>query len=171
MKSVVWIAAVALVAVLTATTPASADFAGQTILGPLGPGSTVMGDTTGATDDNDGVMSGTHIFYTWNGPDDVWAINWPGGDLELNMFYDNTTADLDLFLYTPASLDDSGNFSIMNSGVENILEPAAAPGTYYVVVDSTDASTAGPYTLTVSPEPGTAALLVLGVALLVRHRR
>lgn len=151
-------------------TPAFADFVGQTILGPLGPGSVVQGDTSlGATDDNDGFTSGMHIFDIWLGPDDVWALEWPGGDLALEMTYDNTLADLDLFLYTPASYDDSGNYSIMNTGVENVLEPGAVAGTYYVVIDSENFSTAGAYTLSVTPEPGTAALL--GVALLVWRRR
>jgi hypothetical protein len=159
-----------LVLALALAAPALADFSGQTILGPLGPGSTVTGNTLGGTDDNDGVMSGTHVFFLWNGPDDVWQVNWPGGDLVLNMYYDNSVADLDLFLYTPASYDDSGNFSIINSGVENIVEPGAVPGTHYVLVDSTDYSPAGAYTLTVSPEPGTATLLALGVLAFIRRR-
>jgi hypothetical protein len=151
MKVVLWTGTLALITALTLTSPAAADFSGQTILGPLGPGDVVNGNTIGATDDNDGITSGMHIFFIWNGPDDVWAINWPGGDLSLTMTYDTSTGeDVDLFLYTPASLDDSGNFSIVNSGVEDIIEPGAAAGTYYVLVDSTDASTAGPYTLTVS---------------------
>lgn len=171
MKSIFSFALLALVAVLAVSTPAWADFGGQIILGPLGPGSVVNGDTTGATDDNDGSISGMHIWEVWMGPDDVYAIEWPGGDLELEMVYDNTTADLDLFLYTPADLDNSGNFSIMNSGVENILEPAAMAGTYYVVIDSERASTAGAYTLTVTPEPGALALLGLGLAVLLRRAR
>jgi hypothetical protein len=151
--------------------PAWADFGGQTILGPLGPGSVVVGDTTGATDDNDGFFSGMHIFDVWLGPDDAYAVEWPGGDLQLEMTYDNTTADLDLFLYTPADLDNSGNYSIMNSGVENILEPAAPAGTYYVVIDSPDEFTAGPYTLSVTPEPGALALLGLGLTVFARRVR
>jgi hypothetical protein len=171
VRSIFLPALVALVAMLAVSTPASADFNGQIILGPLGPGSVVNGDTTGATDDNDGFFSGDHIFYIWNGPDDVYAVNWPGGDLELEMTYDNTTADLDLFLYTPASLSDSGNYSIGNSGVENIIEPAAVAGTYYVVIDSENASTAGAYTLSVTPEPGALALLGLGLTVLLRRAR
>ena len=171
MKSIYVPALLALAAVLAVSTPASADFAGQVILGPLGPGSVVNGDTTGATDDNDGFCSGDHIFNIWLGPDDVWAVEWPGGDLALEMTYDNTFADLDLFLYTPEDLDNSGNYSIMNTGVENILEPAAAAGTYYVVVDSPDFSTAGAYTLSVTPEPSMLALLGLGLMLFARRMR
>ncbi len=42
---------------------ASADFSGQPILGPLGPGSSVSGNTVGASDDNDGFFSGGPIFF------------------------------------------------------------------------------------------------------------
>jgi hypothetical protein len=149
--------------------PAFADFGGQTILGPLGPGSIVSGNTIGAADENDGIMSGIHIFEIWNGPDDVWALNWPGGDLQVDMTYNNAISDLDLFLYTPASLDDSGNFSIVNSGLETVFEPAAAPGTYYVLVDSDTVAHAGAYTLYVTPEPTTLALLALSLVALRRR--
>lgn len=149
--------------------PAWAGFGGQTILGPLSMGSVVNGNTSGANDNNDGFTSGMHIFFIWNGPDDVWAIDWAGGDLALQMTYDHTAIDLDLFLYTPGSLDDSGNYSIVNTGVENILEPGAPAGTYYAVVDSENAQNAGPYTLAVTPEPSALALLGVGLAL-VRRR-
>lgn len=152
-----------------ASSAASADFAGQTILGPLGPGSVVAGDTTGATDDNDGIFSGMHIFDVWTGPDDVWQVDWPGGDLEVQMTYNNLLCDLDLFLYTPVSYDDSGNYSIMNSGVENVIELGAAAGTYYVIIDA-PYSDAGAYTLSILPEPTSLAILGLGLIMVIRRR-
>jgi hypothetical protein len=162
------LSALAVLTLCALVSPAAASFTGQTILGPLGPGSVVTGDTLAATDNNDGFGSGGHIYHIWNGPDDVWALNWPGGDLELNMTYDNTHADLDLFLYTPENYSDCWNYSIVNDGLENIPLPAAAPGLYYVVVDSPDLDTAGAYTLSVNPEPASVALLGL---LLVARRR
>lgn len=153
---------------LAATSAALADFSGQTILGPLNPGDSVNGSTIGASDDNDGWTSGDHFFFIWNGPDDVWSIDWPGGDLAIEMTYDNSQVDLDLFLYTPGSLNDSGNYSILNTGVENILEPAAAPGTYYVVIDSESAG--GAYTLSVAPEPSSLALFGLAALAALRRR-
>lgn len=157
-------------AALLSGSAALADFTGQTILGPIGLGDTVNGNTTGATDDNDGFTSGDHFFFIWNGPDDVWQIDWAGGDLTLEMTYDNTQIDLDLFLYTPASYNDSGNYSTVNTGVETVLEPAAAAGIYYVVIDSENFSNAGPYTLSVTPEPTSLGLLGLGALMLVRRR-
>lgn len=171
MKQVDLFAALAMAAILAAPSSAWADFSGQTILGPLGPGSVVFGDTSnGSTDDNDGITSGMHIFYIWTGPDDVYALNWPGGDLALQMVYNNTLVDLDLFLYTPDNLDDSGNYSILNTGVEDIFAPASVAGTYYVLVDA-PADNAGAYSLSVAPEPGTLALLGLGMAFIARRPR
>ena len=59
---------------------ANADFSGQTILGPLGPGSSVMGDTNFSTNDNNGGASGVPG-GSWGGGDDVYQLNWPGGSI------------------------------------------------------------------------------------------
>ncbi len=155
-----------------AAAPAMADFSGQTILGPITLGDTVNGDTTGATDDNDGFTSGMHIFDIWDGPDDVWQLNWPGGDMLVTMTYDPLVAgDLDLFLFEPGSYDDSGNYSIINTGTETITALAAPAGVYYLNIDSA-APDAGAYTLSVSavPEPS-AALAALGAIAFAGLRR
>lgn len=152
---------------------AFADFAGQPILGPLVPGSVVTGDTTGHADDNDGFESGIHIFDIWRGPDDVWQLNWPGGDMRVEMTYNNTTGDdLDLFLYEPGSYDSSANYSIINTGLEVITAADAVAGIYYLNVDSENAATAGPYTITVFeiPEPASLGMLAAG-SLVLRRRR
>ena len=154
-------------ALVILSAPAFADFDGQTVLGPLGAGSFVDGTTVGATDDNDGWTSGMHDFFIWTGPDDVWAINWPGGEIEVEMIYDTGETDLDLFLYDPQHLNDAVYYSIGNTGVENISY-IGEPGTYYAVIDSE--AVGGAYTLNVIPEPGTAALLTLGLALLASRR-
>lgn len=165
--------AIAVAAVLAFSAPASADFGGQVILGPLMPGSAVNGNTTGATDDNDGWDSGIHIFDLWPGPDDVWQLDWPGGDLDLEMIYepDFFFFDLDLFLYSPGSYDSTGIYSIINTGIENISVPGAAAGTYYVVVDGVDSFETGPYSLTVSPEPTALALMGIAAAIVAGRSR
>ena len=146
-----------------------AGFAGQTILGPLAPGSIVNGNTAGANDDNDGFTSGDHIFFIWNGPDDAWQLNWPGGDMHIEMSYTLPGTDLDLFLYEPGSYDDSGNYSILNTGLETIDAPAASAGIYYLVVDSEQDP--GSYQLRVSPVPEPASLSALGLTLALFRRR
>lgn len=162
---------VAALALLVSGATASADFAGQPILGPLGPNSVVNGDTTGAADDNDGFDSGGHFFDIWNGPDDAWQVNWPGGDLSIDIVYNHTpSSDLDLFLYEPGSYDSTGNYSVLSTGFENVSQLDAPAGIYYVVVDGYDGGF-GPYTLSVSPEPTTAALLGLAFAAMVRRSR
>lgn len=160
--------------VLVIAQAARAGFAGQPILGPITLNDLVTGNTTGAADDNDGFTSGDHIFDIWPGPDDVWQLNWPGGDMEVRLTYDNAVDDLDLFLFEPGSLDDSGKYSIINSGVEVIAAPASPAGTYYINIDSDTAAHAGPYTLSVAtlivPEP-TGLTLIAGVGLLARRLR
>lgn len=169
MKNALFVVTLTLAAILAISSPALADFTGQTIFGPIGPGSSVFGDTTNSTDDNDGWYSGTHIFELWMEPDDVWQLDWPGGDMELEMTYDNTFIDLDLFLYTADSPDESILDSYVNTGIENISYAAAPAGTYYVLIDGYIG--AGPYQLTVTPEPGSLLLLSLGTLLIARRSR
>ncbi len=149
---------------------ARADFSGQPIFGPITLGSIVNGDTTGAADLNDGFSSGGHFFDIWTGPDNVWQLNWPGGDMSVTLT-GTGGYDLDLFLYTPDSYDDSGNYSIFPDTNELILAPASDPGVYYLVVDS--AGDAGAYQLAVTsvPEPTSLAAIALGVGALLRRRR
>ena len=173
MKHVTLYGALGAALAATAAGSAYADFAGQTILANLIAGSVVSGDTTGATDDNDGWFSGTHIFDLWDGGDDVYTLDWAGGDLELTLTYDNSGFnDLDLFLYTPADLNDSLYDSIGNTGVDSVAVAGAAGGTYYIIIDSS-AGAEGPYTLRVSdiPAPGAITLAGLAFANAARRRR
>jgi hypothetical protein len=148
---------------------AHAGFAGQTILGPLSLGSNVVGNNTGASDDNDGFTSGDHIFDIWDGGDDAWRLDWLGGDLTITMTY-GAGDDPDLFLYEPGSLDDSANYSILGVSPDVVTLLNAPAGTYYVVVDST-AGMEGPYSLSVIPAPGSALMLVVGMVGSLRRRR
>lgn len=159
------------IALLAGAGSAFADFAGQTILGPIANGDTVMGDTTGATDDNDGFTSGTHIFDIWVAPDDVWQLDWTGGDMTVTLEFDSFFADLELFVYTPSNYDDSSDYSITASSPEVVSIPNAAAGTYYIVIDGPTSSDVGPYTLSVIPAPGAASLLALGGLAASRRRR
>lgn len=156
-------------ALLALALPAQADFTGQTILGPLTLGSVIDGDNTGASDDNDGWFSGDHIFDLWNGGDDVYALNWTGGDMSIALTYDAQLSEPDLFLYTPSNLDESALDSIAGTGFDSVTLAGAAAGTYYVLIDTT-AGSEGAYHLEVTPEPTSLALLALGGLVLARRR-
>lgn len=150
--------------------PATADFAGQPILGPLSLGSVVNGNTIGKADDNDGFTSGMHFFDIWRGGDDVYRLNWGGGDLIISLSND-TFADNDLFLYTPGSYDDSSIYSTFGPGLTDMVQLNAAPaGVYYINVDS-PAGDEGAYGLSITTTPGPAAAGLLGLALAARRSR
>jgi hypothetical protein len=150
------------------TSVALADFSGQPILGPLTNGSVVSGSTLGRSDDNDGFDSGIHIFGIWDGGDDVWRLNWPGGDMTVTL--DSLGgSDNDLFVYSPGALDSTGDYSTVGShDVVTLL--GAAPGDYFINVDSTFFSE-GDYQLGVTPEPETAGLIAMGLLVAARSRR
>jgi hypothetical protein len=147
---------------------AHADFSGQIILGPVTNGSVVTGSTLGDADDNDGFDSGIHIFDIWDGGDDVYLLNWAGGDL--TVILDSLGgSDNDLFVYSPGALDSTGDYSIVGSHDE-VMIPGAAAGQYYINVDSTFFSE-GDYRLEVVPTPSGAALLGVGLLGWARRRR
>lgn len=148
---------------------AYAGFGGQTILGPLGPGSSITGDNTFSNDDNDGFFSGTHIFNIWDGGDDAWALDWPGGDLTVDLIA--SAGDPDLFLYEPGSYDESAIYSTLPGNMTDTVSKLGAPaGRYYLVVDTTFFSE-GPYTINVHPVPAPAGLGLLALAGLAGARR
>lgn len=159
---------VSLSAAIGLATSAQADFTGQTILGPLTNGSIITGNTLGHADDNDGFDSGTHIFNIWDGGDDVFGLNWLGGDLTVTL--DSLGgSDNDLFIYSPGFLDSTGDYSIVGDhDVVTLL--GAAPGMYYINVDST-LFTEGSYQVAVAPAPASSTLLGAGLLCLRRRRR
>jgi hypothetical protein len=153
---------------LAIASPARADFAGQTILGPLTAGSSVTGTLVGAPDLNDGFTSGTHIFDIWDGGDHVYGLDWLGGDINITLT-SLGGSDADLFLYTPDNLDDSSIYSAR--GALDMVELAdAAAGFYYIVVDTTFFGE-GEYQLDVAAIPGPGAIAAFGLALLCGRRR
>lgn len=168
MRHSMCVVALSLGAAMGLASSARADFVGQPILGPLVNGSAITGNTTGHADDNDGFDSGIHIFDIWDGGDDVYRLDWLGGDL--TVILDSLGgSDNDLFVYSPGALDSTGDYSIVGAhDVVTIL--GAAPGAYFINVDST-AFSEGAYGLSVTPAPGASALLGVGMLALARRRR
>jgi len=148
--------------------PAFAGFAGQTILGPLTAGSSVNGTLVGAPDLNDGFFSGDHIFDIWDGGDRVYGLNWQGGDILITLTPIGG-GDPDLFLYTPDSLDESSIYDA-SGGIDTVSLLNAAPGTYYIVIDTTFGAE-GDFHLDVAPVPAPGAAALLGAGMLFSRRR
>lgn len=162
--------AIFLGSVLLTSGVAAGSFSGQTILGPLTNGSVVMGDNTNSSDDNDGYFSGGPVFFIWDGGDDVYQLNWGGGDLLVRLSYAVPAVDNDLFLYTPGNEDESAYDSISNASPNEIFVAGASAGVYHVLIDA-ELGREGAYTLEVIPAPGAGALGLLAVATLGRRRR
>jgi hypothetical protein len=157
-----------LLAIAASADKARADFAGQTILGPLTAGSSISGTLIGASDINDGFTSGTHIFNIWDGGDRVYGLNWLGGDIDITLTPIGG-GDPDLFLYTPDNLDDSGIYSI-TGGIDQVTLADAAPGFYYIIVDTTFFNEGG-FQIDVAAVPAPGAMAMLGTAILAGRRR
>ncbi len=133
-----------------------------------GPVDSASGDTSGSTDDVDG-GNGVPGGGSWNGGDDVYQLNWGGGDINIDLLFTNANGDLDLFLYA----DDSGATELASSETvddnEGIVGTLAA-GTYFIVVDGWSGAT-NSYDLNVTPEPASLCLLAMGAAVVIRRRR
>jgi len=150
--------------------PSLADFVDHTYAGVFSHSannSDYANDMEGGTGDP---FSGTsHPFG-----DVIYELNWAGGDMFLELLFTHTDGDLDLFLYDspqPSSPVDYGYSSSDNEDAEYLAAPA---GTYYIRVDGYNSATYGgenDFTLNVTPEPASLALLVLGGLAVLRRRR
>jgi hypothetical protein len=129
--------------------------------GTLNPGDVVTGDTSNYPN----AWSG-YGFSGYDSGDGLFAINHPGGTLDLLLEFDDANYDFDMRLY-----DDTETFlegSYLFSSPEQITADYPA-GTYYVLFDDYNESAGGAFTLTYTPEP--ASLLLLAAAGLLLRRR
>lgn len=150
---------------LTAAVPTLADLS----LGTLAFEVPTTGDTTNSTDD---VADTAGSSLTGSGaPDDVYTIDWAGGDLRITLDDGTGTGDLDLYLFD--SMEAFVESAETGSDPEVLDLVGLAAGTYFVVIEGFQGG-AGPYTITTSlvPEPGVLMLAGLGgLSLLSRRGR
>jgi MYXO-CTERM domain-containing protein len=136
-------------------------------IGTLEDGDKGAGDTTRSTDDFQ-TTAGNVVFGTGTnetGGDDIWTLNWGGGDFEASLDIITAGVDLDLFLY-----DTNGDLLASAFTVDNpeIIAGSLAAGTYFLRVDGF-LGDAGQYSLSITPAPG--AMALMGVAGLAGFRR
>jgi len=138
-------------------------------LGTLAAGVDVFGDTATSSDNIAG-NDGTYLTGddNWNGADDVYTINWGGGELTIEASFDHDLGDLDLFLYEELGRDPLDG-STSSDDLESITRDLA-PGTYYAVLDGWDGDS-NSYSIVLIPEPGSATVLLLASGMLIRRRR
>lgn len=119
--------------------------------------------------------TGRYGTFGWDlvGNEVAYRFEHGGGDIEALLT--DLTSDLDMVLIDSTGLV-SNVLAVSNgsagTGDETILLADAAPGTYYVVVDTFSPTNPGSsFTLTVVPAPGAMALLGLSGLLAGRRRR
>ncbi len=130
-------------------------FADQSI-GTIVPTDLVSGDNSNSTNDNafDERVPGVDGQNSWSGGDDVWTVEFDGGPMTIYIFGDTTVnpnVDHDITLWDAehtllARAPWLSSFDVID------LFTDLDPGTYYILVDSFDASGEGPYDLIVVDE-------------------
>jgi len=154
---------------------ASAANAGVTLddlsIATITGGSSTSGDTSGSADNMNG-GSGIASGGSWSGGDDVYTLNWAGGDLVADLLFTTLDGDLDLYVW-----GDNGATNLLGSGTstsdnEQVTVAGLAAGTYYISVDGWFGDT-NSYKLQLNgvPTPASAALLGLGGLVATRRRR
>lgn len=138
------------------------------LTGQIGLGKT-FGDTTLGSNAMDGVFGSPFAAGSETGPEDLYELNWGGGDLFLDLDILGL-ADLDLFVYDSASPTAPIDYAWTTADPETLSFLGLSAGTYYIRVDGYQGD-AGEYSLLVTPEPATLALLALGAFGLIRRRR
>ncbi len=139
-------------------------------IGTLFGGESVNGDTSTSTDDIDGI-NGLPAGGNWDGGDDVYSLQWGGGDLTLDLFFSNADGDIDLILFDSADGSTTVATATSTSDDEQIVAAGLAAGKYWVAIDGWQGAS-NTYKLAVSPTPGAAAVFGLaGIAAAGRRRR
>lgn len=134
-------------------------------------GSSTSGSTAFSSDDMNG-GSGIGGGGSWSGGDDVYTLNWAGGDLVADLIFAVVDGDLDLYLWGDNGATILLDSSTSTSSNEQVSVTGLAAGTYYFSIDGWFGDT-NSYKLQVNgvPAPGSVALLGLGGLAATRRRR
>ena len=144
------------------------DFLTGTIDGPFP--TMVVGDTANSLNNMAGGAFDTFGSGSWTGNDDIWQLNWTGGAMTANLFFQHSVGDLDLWLHDNAEGMNALDFGESFSDNETVGPMVLAPGTYYLRVDGYSGDN-NAYDLEVTPEPATMSLLAFGGLALIRRRK
>ena len=158
---------------LLLATAAGAQTLDDMSLGTIYAGTTLFGeDTSDGTDDLNGTGEGIGGGGSsgWWGPDDVWTLDWAGGDLIIDIYFTHEDGDLDLILRDDPTAEAAELiYSLTVDDDEQVDMGATASGTYYVIIDGWGGAS-NTYDLAISPEPTSLLLLGLGGLALLRRR-
>lgn len=165
--------AIAVGLMLLLATAAGAQTLDDLSLGTIYAGTVLNGeDTSDGTDDlngtNEGIGGGGSS--GWWGPDDVWTLDWAGGNLIVDLFFTHADGDLDLILRDdPLAEAPELDYSLTVNDNEQVDLGDTMAGTYYVIIDGWGGES-NTYDLAISPEPTSLMLLGLGAVALLRRR-
>ncbi|MCA9304857.1 MAG: PPC domain-containing protein [Phycisphaerales bacterium] len=154
---------------------ASAANAGVTLddlsIATITGGSSTSGDTSGSADNMNG-GSGIGSGGSWSGGDDVYTLNWAGGDLVADLLFTHADGDIDLYVWGDNAATVLLGSSTSTSDNEQVSVAGLAAGTYYISVDGWFGDS-NSYKLQLNgvPTPASAALLGLGGLVATRRRR
>lgn len=129
-----------------------------------------FGDTNNGSDVMDGVSGSPFASGSETGPEDVYELNWAGGDLFIDLDILSVGVDLDFFVYDSADPLAPLDYAWTTADPETLEFLGLAAGTYYIRVDGYQGA-AGEYSLLITPEPATLVLLGFGAVGLLRRRR
>ncbi|MCA9304665.1 MAG: pre-peptidase C-terminal domain-containing protein [Phycisphaerales bacterium] len=130
----------------------------------------VVGETTDASDDMNGV-EGIGSGGSWSGGDDVYTIEFFGGDLEISVLFDHELGDLDLYVWGDNTATTLIGSSTSTSDNEYIHVVGLAAGTYYISIDGWFGAT-NSYTMNgVGIAPSAPSFAVLAFAGTLAYRR
>ncbi len=164
--------AASLIAVLGLATAANAGGSLSALsLGTLSAGGAVSGSTIGATDDLAGA-DGFVLGGTWTGGDDVWSLDWAGGDMTASLAFTTATGDIDLYVWGDDGATVLLGASEGTGDLEEVELLGLAAGKYFIMIDGW-LGDENDYDLSISgiPSPASAALLGLGGLVATRRRR